>query len=88
VNRSVKVPLPGGGELLTDSSSISNDSSLSPDDQIIAVAEELTKQGNPDVCLISKDTVSRQFHNLYKFAFSTKFSELSRYTCPKNTKFI
>jgi PhoH-like ATPase len=59
VNRSVKVPLPGGGELSIDSSSISDDSTLSPDDQIIAVAEELTKQGNPDVWLISKDTAVR-----------------------------
>ena len=59
VKRSANIPLPGGGELSIDSSLNGNGASLSPDDQIIAVADALTKQGTPDVWLISKDTSVR-----------------------------
>jgi PhoH-like ATPase len=56
INRSTNIPLPGGGELSIDDSLNGNGASLSPDDQIIAVAERLTKDGKPDVWLVSKDT--------------------------------
>ncbi len=59
VHRSSNIPLPGGGELSIDCSLNGNGSSLSPDDQIIAVADQLTKQGKPDVWLVSKDTAVR-----------------------------
>ena len=59
VNRSVNIPLPSGGELSIDSSLNGNGTSLSPDDQIIAVADALTRQGKPDVWLVSKDTSVR-----------------------------
>ena len=36
-----------------------NGASLSPDDQIISVAEQLTKRGKPNVWLVSKDTAVR-----------------------------
>ncbi len=59
IHKTVDIPLPGGGDLSIDNSFNGNGASLSPDDQIISVAEQLTKRGKPNVWLVSKDTAVR-----------------------------
>lgn len=57
VKKSVDVPLPGGGRLSIHTDTFTP--GLAPDDQIIAIAEKLTKEGKPNVCLVSLDTAVR-----------------------------